>query len=57
MGKIISKRDIVRALMRSRKMKVFIDQYNVASCNNCFYYFKDTPNYCPNCGQALDWEV
>lgn len=57
MTKIIAKRKLVRAFMRSRKMKVFTDRYNVTSCQNCFYYLKDMPNYCPNCGQALDWEV
>lgn len=35
---------------------------DVAECPNCGHEFEfDTPeweaNYCPACGQALDWEV
>lgn len=32
--------------------------YDTAYCPNCEHEFEvdyDTPDYCPNCGQALDW--
>lgn len=34
--------------------------YDTAICRNCGRYFEvdydEHSNYCPNCGQALDWE-
>lgn len=32
--------------------------YDTAYCPSCEHEFEvdyDTPDYCPNCGQALDW--
>lgn len=60
---ILNEKAITQALLKSQKRKVIYDRENYAYCPVCrcshalslIGHFK--ASYCPECGQALDWEV
>lgn len=59
---ILNEKAITLALMKSQKRKVYFDREFYLNCPQCngigvekFKGYK--PKYCPDCGQALDWEV
>ena len=58
---ILNEKAITQALLKSQKRKIVFDNMKVKRCPTCFNweYFCSgkTPNYCPNCGQSLEWEV
>lgn len=67
---ILNEKAITQALLKSQKKKlcsknIEVEVYNsggfkrtkkVPCCPTCFYLI-ECGAYCPNCGQALDWEV
>lgn len=59
---ILNEKAITQALLKSQKRKVYFDREFYLNCPQCngvgvekFKSYK--PRYCPDCGQALDWEV
>lgn len=54
--KALEKQIPTKPMLRRKKR---FDGYNDGWCTCCNWYVKDIfdrYNYCPNCGQALDWE-
>lgn len=58
----LNEKAITQALIKAQKRKVYFDRefyFNCPQCNGVgvekFKGYK--PKYCPDCGQALDWEV
>ena len=48
-----------KALLREIPLKPFYDHLNTAMrctfCGNMVSGWEESPNYCPQCGQAIDW--
>lgn len=49
--------DILQELVdRSTPIKPIKDSHSISACSNCGRIFLNgKPNYCSECGQALDW--
>ena len=49
----------VEALWKQEPMKPTYDhryaEMGCESCGNIVSGWEESPNYCPNCGQAIDW--
>lgn len=59
---VLNEKAITQALLKAQKRKVYFDREFYLNCPQCngvgvekFKGYK--PKYCPDCGQALDWEV
>ena len=50
----------VNALKKQKPMKVGVTHYHDGSieesCRACYEIVTEAMNYCPYCGQAIDWE-
>lgn len=56
---ILNEKAIAQALLKSQKRKVAYNKhFECYTCPICLVpVIAYTDNYCPKCGQALDWEV
>ena len=59
----LNKKGIAKILRKAQKQKIYYDRECYACCPECGNSYNLNkisflkPEYCPDCGQALDWEV
>lgn len=59
----LNKKGIAKILSKAQKRKIYYDRESYVCCPECGNSYNLNkivsyrPNYCPDCGQALDWEV
>lgn len=51
----ISKQDLVTALSKQKKMEPFKSLEGNYACRSCLSKIVNGNNYCPVCGQAVEW--
>ena len=60
---VLNEKAITQALLKSQKRKIYYSSGGYIGCPSCGCGYKLNkiahikPSYCPDCGQALDWEV
>lgn len=55
MQRHISKQDLVTALSKQKKMEPFKSLEGNYACRSCLSKIAKGNNYCPVCGQAVEW--
>lgn len=58
---VLNEKAITQAILKSQKRKPYYDRELYINCPACSGVLMEKihrykPNYCPDCGQALDWE-
>ena len=59
----LNKKGIAIILSKAQPRKIYYDRESYARCPNCGNSYilnkiiRYKPKYCPDCGQALEWEV